>query len=92
MSRTTRTDRSASWKTIAGAAVSSARLLSTSWSLCRYLISRSKSSFFGALRGGADDRAALSELEALGRGLAQPVALLVVGSRRETPTPSPWGT
>ena len=44
MSRTTRTERSASWKTSSGAAVSSTRLTSTSWSLCRYFSSRSKSS------------------------------------------------
>src|SRR5947209_8077973 len=44
MSRTTRTDRSASWKTRSGAVVSCTRLSRTSWSLCRYLSSRSKSS------------------------------------------------
>ena len=44
MSRTTRTERSASWKTRSGAVVSSTRLTSTSCSLCRYLSSRSKSS------------------------------------------------
>ncbi len=44
MSRTTRTDRSASWKTRSGAVVSCTRLTSTSWSLCRYFSSRSKSS------------------------------------------------
>ena len=44
MSRTTRTERSASWNTIAGATVSSTRLWSTSLSLKRYCSSRSKSS------------------------------------------------
>ena len=82
MSRTTRTDRSASWKTIAGAVASSERWVSTSCSLCRYLISRSKSASLGALGGGADDGAALAELQALG-GLAQPVALLVVEAARD---------
>ena len=44
MSRTTRTDRSASWKTRPGAGVSSTRSSRTSWSLNRYCSSRSKSS------------------------------------------------
>ena len=43
MSRTTRTDRSASWKTSAGAGVSATRFWSTSPSLNRYSISRSRS-------------------------------------------------
>ena len=58
MSRTTRTERSASWNTMAGATVSSTRLWSTSLSLNRYCSSRSKSCARGALRRGADDRAA----------------------------------
>src|SRR4051794_20281883 len=44
MSRTTRTERSASWKTIDGAWDSATRLSRTSWSLNRYCSSRSKSS------------------------------------------------
>ncbi len=43
MSRTTRTERSASWKTSAGASVSATRFSSTSLSLNRYCSSRSKS-------------------------------------------------
>ena len=44
MSRTTRTERSASWKTSSGAVASSTRFCRTSWSLNRYCSSRSKSS------------------------------------------------
>ena len=44
----------------------------------------------GAVRRGANDRATASQVELLGF-LAKPVALLVLQSRRETPTPSPVG-
>ena len=76
MSRATRTDRSASWKTIAGAAVSSARLLQHLVQLVQVLDLALEVLLLAALGRGADDRAASLEVD-LGRRLAQPVALLV---------------
>ena len=77
MSRTTRTDRSASWKTISGAVASSTRLLEDLVELEQVLQLALEVLALGALRGGADDRAAALEVEALDL-LAQPLALLVV--------------
>ena len=77
MSRTTRTDRSASWKTSAGALASSTRFSRTSWSLKRYCSSRSKSSRLApcaAVRMIAPPPCRSSALASL----AQAVALLVL--------------
>ena len=60
-----------------GATASSARLTSTSWSLCRYMQLALEVRALGAVRRGADDRAAAAEVEAADL-LAQPLALLVV--------------
>ena len=82
MSRTTRTDRSASWKTSAGAG----RLLDA---LLEHLVELEQVQqlalevgALGALGGGADDRAGALEVE-LGGLLAQPLALLVVEPARD---------
>ena len=77
MSRTTRTERSASWKTSAGACVSSTRCWSTSLSLCRYSSSRSKSSRVAPWAAVRMIAPPLLEVELLGL-LAQALALGVV--------------
>ena len=89
MSRTTRTDRSASWKTIAGAAVSATRFSSTSCSLKRYCSSRSKSwrlAPCAAVRTIAPPPCRSRPLASRRRRSRS------LSSRRlETPTPSPVG-
>ena len=82
MSRTTRTDRSASWKTSAGAAVSSTRFCEHLAELEQVEQLPLEVGALGALGGGADDRAGALEVE-LGRLLAQPLALLVVQAARD---------
>ena len=89
MSRTTRTERSASWKTRAGAGVSATRFWSTSLSLNRYSSSRSRSARlapWAAVRmiAPAPLRSSFAaSLRSRSRSLSS--------SRRETPTPSPYG-
>ena len=77
MSRTTRTDRSASWKTISGAAVSATRFSEDLVELEQVLQLALEVLALGAVGRGADDRAAALQVEALGLA-AQAVALLVV--------------
>ena len=77
MSRTTRTDRSASWKTSAGASVVLDALLQHVVELEQVLQLALEVGALGALGGGADDRAGALEVE-LGGLLAQTVALVVV--------------
>ena len=72
----TRTGRSASWKTIAGRGRLLDALLHDLVELVQVAHLALEVLALGALRGRADDRAALAEVEAL-RLLAQPVALLV---------------
>ncbi len=90
MSRTTRTDRSASWKTIVGRAWSPrSASASTSWSLWRYLISCSKSCFlapWAAVRMIAPPSPSSRPLDCL-RSRSRSLS----SSRRETPMPSPCG-
>ena len=81
MSRTTRTERSASWKTSAGAGVSSTRFWSTSCSLCRYCSSRSKSARLAPCAAVRMIAPPPLQVELL-RLLAQAVALLVVEAAR----------
>ena len=81
MSRATRTDRSASWKTIAGAGVSFAALLEHVVQLVQVLDLALEVLARGALRGGADDHAALAHVDLL-RGPPQAVALLVLEPAR----------
>ena len=61
--------------------VSFPRCWSTSCSLCRYLISRSKSSRLRPARGGPHDHAAVADVDLL-RGTPHAVALLVVEPAR----------
>ena len=77
MSRTTRTDRSASWKTSAGAVGFLDALLEHLVELEQVLQLALEVLARGAVRRGADDRAAAAEVEPLGL-LAQALALLVV--------------
>ena len=83
MSRTTRTDRSASWKTSAGAGgvrrrACSRTLVELEQVLQLALEIRSR----GAVGRRADDRAAAAQIELLGL-LAQAVALLVLQAARD---------
>ena len=82
MSRTTRTERSASWKTSAGASASSDALLEHLVELEQVLQLALEVGALGAVRRGADDRAAAAEVELLGL-LAQAVALLVLEPARD---------
>ena len=82
MSRTTRTERSASWKTIAGALVSSTRFCEHLVELEQVLHLALEVRALGAVRRGADDRAAAAEVELLGL-LAQALALLVLEPARD---------
>ena len=89
MSRTTRTERSASWKTSAGAGVSSTRFWSTSFSLNRYSSSRSRSARvapWAAVRMIAPAPFKSSLAASLRRRSRSGSS-----NRRETPTPSPNG-
>ena len=89
MSRTTRTERSASWKTSAGAVLSFTRCCSTSLSLNRYCSSRSKSprvAPWAAVRMIAPPPPRSSCLASWRRRWRS-----ASSSRRETPTPSPVG-
>ena len=89
MSRTTRTDRSASWKTSAGAAVSATRFCRTSFSLNRYRSSRSRSARvapWAAVRTIAPAPFKSSFAASLRSRSRSPSS-----SRRDTPTPSPYG-
>ena len=89
MSRTTRTDRSASWKTSAGAVRLLDALLEHLVELEQVLQLALEVGALGALGGGADDRAAALEVE-LAASLRSR-SRSVSSSRRETPTPSPVG-
>ena len=82
MSRTTRTERSASWKTSAGRRRLRDALLEHLVQLEQVQQLALEVGALGALRGGADDRAGALQIE-LRRLLAQPVALLVVEPARD---------
>ena len=76
MSRTTRTERSASWKTSPGAGVSCDAALEHLVELVQVLELALEVLALGPVGGGADDHAALPELEA--RGLAAQARALAV--------------
>ena len=82
MSRTTRIERSASWKTMSGAVVCLDALLQHLVELEQVLQLALEVRALGALGRGADDRAAAAEVELLGL-LAQAVALLVLEPARD---------
>ena len=82
MSRTTRTERSASWKTSAGAGAGLHALLEDLVELEQVLQLALEIRPRGAVRRGPDDRAAAAQIELLGL-LAQPVALLVLQAPRD---------
>ena len=82
MSRTTRTERSASWKTSAGAGGVLDALLEDLVELEQVLQLALEIRPRGAVRRRADDRAAAAQVELLGL-LAKPVALLVLQPARD---------
>ncbi len=82
MSRTTRTDRSASWKTIAGACVSSTRFIKHLVQLVQVEQLALEVRSLRAVGGGTDDRPSLADLE-LGRLAAQALALFVLQAPRD---------
>ncbi len=77
MSRTTRTERSASWNTSAGARALGDPLLQDLVELEQIHELSLQIGALGALRGGADDRARALQIE-LRRLLAEAIALLVI--------------
>ena len=82
MSRTTRTERSASWNTSAGAGRVLDALLEDLVELEQVLQLALEIRARGAVRRRADDRAAAAQIELLGL-LAKPVALLVLQPARD---------
>ncbi len=82
MSRTTRTDRSASWKTRSGAAVSCDAFVEHLVELVQVLQLALEVLALGAVGGGADDHAAAVELE-FGGLAAQAFALAVLEAPRD---------